>query len=768
MCKARFTIFYKIGIPDKRFFLHLPSTHYDKIKFKMNKTLVFIFLIVLVYSATAQTQKITLEDILVKGTFHAKSVDGLRSMNDGIHYTTLEGKTKIVKYSYKTGDEVEVLFDITEVKDAPISSFAAYEFSDDETKLLLTTDIKPIYRHSFTAEYYIWNSVTKEFSELSDKGTQQLATFSPDGNMVAYVRDNNIFIKNLKFGSTHQATTDGKFNEIINGAPDWVYEEEFGFNKAFWWSPDSKFLGFIRFDESEVAEFSMPMYAGAAPTLNENKLYPGEYTFKYPKAGETNSTVSVYSYEVKSKTSILVDTGDETDIYIPRLNWTPDANDLVIMRLNRHQNKLDILYANPYTGDTRPIFTEKNDRYVDESFLDAYTYLEDGSFVVISERNGWSHLYLYDRQGLEVAQLTEGEFDVTDFYGYDKDKKVYYYQAAAESPLRREVYYISQDKKQQGKLSTMEGTNSAVFSKNFKYFINYFSSATIPDYITLHENKKGEQIRFLQDNTVLKNTLKSMKIPQKEFFTFTTSEGIELNGLMIKPNDFDESKKYPVFMYQYSGPNSQEVTDSWDRGVSWYEYLAQEGFLVVCVDPRGTAARGEDFRKVTYQQLGKYESDDQVEAAKYLTTLPYVDAGNIAIYGWSYGGFMTLLSLEKGGELFKAGISVAPVTSWRFYDSIYTERFMRTPKENPEGYDDNSPLSHAGDIKGQLLIIHGSADDNVHAQNTFEMTEKMVQAGVQFDMAIYTNRNHGIRGGNTSMHLYTKMTNFLKENLIHP
>jgi len=734
----------------------------------MNRILGLLFSILLACAATAQSQKITLEDIFEKGTFRVQSVHGLRSLNDGIHYTILENNTKVVKYSYKTGEEVEVLFDITKVKNAPISSFSAYEFSDDETKLLLTTDTKSIYRHSFTAEYYVWNSVTEEFSQLSDKGAQQLATFSPDGMYVAYVRDNNIFIKNLKFGSTHQATSDGKLNEIINGAPDWVYEEEFGFNKAFWWSPDSKFLAFIRFDEREVPEFSMPMYAGMEPSLDENKLYPGEYTYKYPKAGQTNSTVTVNSYEIKSKTTITVDIGEDTDIYVPRLNWTPDANDLVVMRLNRHQNKIDLLYANPYTGDTRPILTEKNERYVAENFLDAFTYLEDGSFVINSERDGWSHLYLYDKQGFEVAKLTDGEFDVTDFYGYDPAKKVYYYQAAAESPLRREVYYISQDKKQQGKLSKMEGTNRAVFSKNFKYFINYFSSAKTPDYITLHENNKGEQIRFLQDNTVLKNTIKKLNVPQKEFFTFKTSEGIELNGLMIKPTDFDASKKYPVFMYQYSGPNSQQVTDSWGRGVGWYEYLAQEGFLVVCVDPRGTGARGEDFRKVTYQQLGKYESDDQVEAAKYLTTLPYVDAKNIAIFGWSYGGFMSLLTMEKGGELFKAGISVAPVISWRFYDSVYTERYMRTPKENPEGYDDNSPLSHAGDIKGHLLIVHGTADDNVHAQNTFEMTERMVQAGVQFDMAMYTNRNHGIRGGNTTMHLYTKLTNFLKDNLMQP
>lgn len=741
----------------------------NEIQDNMKNIFAFLFAVSLALTLTlqAQTQKITLEDILVKRTFRSKTVSGLRSMNDGLHYTTMEKGSQIVKYSYKTGEKVSVVFDLAEVEDAEIKTFSNYEFSDDETKILLTTDIKPIYRRSFTAEYYVWNSVTEELNRLSDKGAQQVATFSPDGTRVAYVRNNNIFVKSLKFGSTSQVTYDGKKNEIINGIPDWVYEEEFGFNKAIWWSPDSKFVAFIRFDETKVPEFNMPIYAGASPTLDEYKLYPGEYAFKYPKAGETNSIVSVRSYEIRSKTTITVDIGDNTDIYVPRLNWTPDANDLVVMRLNRYQNRLDILYANPYTGDTRPVLTEKNDRYVDESFLDAFTYLDDGKFVVNSERNGWSHLYLYDKQGFEIAQLTKGEFDVTDFYGYDPAKKIYYYQAAAESPLRREVYYLGIEKRKEvkGKLSTLQGTNSVVFSKNFKYYINYYSSSKTPSLITLHENKKNEQIRVLEDNSELKAKVESMEIPRKEFFSFKTSEGIALNGYMIKPAGFSESEKYPVLMTQYSGPNSQSVTDSWGRGVGWNEYLAQEGFLIVCVDPRGTAARGEDFRKVTYQQLGKYESDDQVEAAKYLGTLPYVDAENIAIFGWSYGGFMTLLSMEKGGELFKAGISVAPVTSWRFYDTVYTERYMRTPQQNHEGYDDNSPLSHAGDIKGRLLIVHGTADDNVHAQNTFEMTEKLVQAGVQFDMALYTNRNHGIRGGNTSMHLYTKMTNFLKDQL---
>jgi len=731
----------------------------------MKRVFVNLLIAFIAISAQAQEkQKIKLEDILVKGTFRAQTVTGLRSMKDGEHYTTLENNTQIVKYSYKTGNEVEVVFDITEIKDAPIKSFSDYEFSPDESKVLLTTAVQPIYRHSFTAINYVWNFVTEEFKPLSEKGAQQVATFSPDGDRVAFVRGNNIFIKNLKFGTENQVTYDGEKNKIINGIPDWVYEEEFGYNKAIWWSPDNKFLAFVRFDESEVPDFSMPMYAGESPQLGENKLYPGEVTFKYPKAGEKNSEVTVLVHELRSKTNMQVNIGDDKDIYIPRLNWTPDANNVVVMRLNRLQNKLDVLYANPFTGDSRLLFSEKNKRYIDESFLDNMIYLADGKFVITSERDGWSHLYLFDNNGFEIKQLTKGKFDVTKFYGFDNVRKVFYYQAAAESPLRREVYFISQDEKKKGKISKLQGTNDLVFGKNFNYYVNYYSSSKIPNLITLHDNK-GTQIKVLQDNTVLKNTVNILALSQKEFFSFTTSAGVELNGYMIKPLGFDASKKYPVVMTQYSGPNSQSVADNWGRGIGWEDYLAQEGFLVVCVDPRGTAARGEDFRKITYLQLGKYESDDMVEAAKYLGTQPFVDKSNIAIYGWSYGGFMVLLTMQKGGELFKAGISVAPVTSYRFYDSVYTERYMRTPEENKEGYDENAPLSHAGDIKGRLLIIHGSADDNVHAQNTYEFTEKMVQAGVQFDMAIYTNRNHGIRGGNTSMHLYTKMTNFLKEQL---
>jgi dipeptidyl-peptidase-4 len=720
-----------------------------------------MFLAFIPFILSAQKQ-ITLEDLFVNGTFNQKSVQGLRSMNDGNHYTVMESGARVVKYSYQSGEKVSVVFDLSTIENAPINRFNQYEFSSDETKILLTTDIEPIYRHSYTAAYYVWNSVTQELTPLSDKGKQQLATFSPDGERVAYVRDNNLFVKSLRFGTENQITYDGERNRIINGAPDWVYEEEFGFSKAFAWSPDSKFLAFMQFDESEVREFSMAMFQGLQPSLDEFSLYPGEETFKYPKAGEKNSIVKVMVHEIRSRTTITADTGEETDQYIPRINWTPDANDLVIMRLNRRQDQLDVLYSNPFTGDSRMIYREKNDKFVDQDFLDKFIFLDNGHFVVTSERNGYSHLYLHDKQGFELAQLTNGDFDVTDFYGYDPGRKLFYYQAAAESPTRREVYYTSQDGKKKGKLSSLQGTNRADFAKGFKYYINYFSNSTTPNLVTLHD-WQGKQIRVLESNEALKNTVKDYALAMKEFFTFKTSEGIELHGWMLKPAGFNPSQKYPVLITQYSGPNSQQVLDNFRVG--WNEYLAQEGFVVVSVDPRGTGARGEAFRKATYMQLGKYESDDMVEAARYLAGQSYIDGQKIAIWGWSYGGFMTALTMSKGGELFRAGISVAPVTSWRFYDSIYTERYMRTPRENPDGYDDNSPLSHAGKIKGRMLLVHGTADDNVHVQNSMELAEAMVQGNVQFEMMIYTNRNHGIRGGNTTMHLYKMKTDFLKREL---
>lgn len=729
--------------------------------FRFTLTILFISICLAGFSQ----KKIELQDVIGSRTFAQKTISGLRSMNDGLFYTTQEEGTKIVKYSYKTGEKVAVVIDIAKLENPGFSRFTDYTFSSDETKILFTTKPQRIYRHSFTAEYFIWNQTTKEMTPLSAKGAQQLATFSPDGERVAFVRDNNIFIKSLKFGTENQVTFDGKKNEVINGAPDWVYEEEFSFSKAFEWSPDSRFLAFVRFDEKDVPMFNLPMYEGMSPKLTQYKLYPGNEEYKYPKAGEKNSVVSVKIYDLKSKTSVTSEIGNDTDQYVPRIKWTADGSDLAIMKVNRLQNQVDVVLANPFTGDTRAFYTEKNKRYIDENYYDKFIFLPDNKYIVLtSERSGYSQLYLYDRQGIEVKQLTSGKFDVTDFYGFDDKKKIFYYQAAKESPLRREVYFVSLDGKKNGKLSTQDGTNRADFSTGFKYYINYFNSAATPNLVTLHD-EKGKLIRTLEDNHELKERLKEYQLSKKEFFTFKNPEGVDLNGWMLKPADFDPSKKYPVLMTQYSGPNSQQVLDTWQVG--WDDFLAQEGFIIACVDPRGTGARGEEFRKMTYMQLGKYESDDQVSAAKYLQTLPFVNKDRIAIWGWSYGGFMAALCMEKGADVFHAGISVAPVTNWRFYDSIYTERYMRTPQENPDGYDDNSPLSYAGKIKGNYLIIHGSADDNVHLQNTMEFTERMVQAGVQFDMAVYTNRNHGIYGGNTQMHLYTRMTNWLENKLMH-
>jgi dipeptidyl-peptidase-4 len=735
----------------------------------MNMKYFFILLISLTFhsgflSAQNGTKTFSLEDIFTKGTFRQAGVNGIQSMNDGIHYTTTEtNDSQIVKHEYATGNTLETLFNLRDFPQAGIKSIGEYQFSKNERKLLLTTAPEPIYRRSFTAEFYVCDLTTKSLKRLSENGKQQLATFSPDGSKIAFVRKNNIFIKDLASDKETQITTDGKFNSIINGAPDWVYEEEFSFSKGFEWSPDGKYLAYMRFDESKVPLYSMTRFAGAAPELSENKVYPSVYSFKYPKAGEPNSVLSVHSYELASATTKTMDIGTETDLYIPRIYFTQDPSKLAIMRLNRHQNKLEMLIANPSTGLSKVIYSEGNKYYIDEQQYEGIQFLNDGKhFCLTSERDGWNHIYLYDMDGKMVRQITTGNWDVTDFMGYDATTKRFFYVSAEASPLRRAVYSISLDGKKKTRLTPDEGTNTPAFSTGFNYFINNFSSVTTPKQVTLYD-ANGKLIRNLENNKILIDKLTDYKYNEKQFFTFTTPIGVVLNGWMIKPSGFDASKKYPVLMIQYSGPNSQQVVDSW--GLSWNDYLAQQGFIVACIDPRGTGARGEEFRKMTYLQLGKYETQDQVVAAKYLGSLPYVDKGRIGIWGWSYGGFISCSCMVKGNGVFKAGIAVAPVTNWRFYDNVYTERYMQTPAENPKGYDDNSPLYFAANLQGKFLICHGTADDNVHTQNTYEFTEKLVQANKQFEMQLYTNRNHNIRGGNTTMHLYTRMTEFLKTNL---
>jgi len=730
-------------------------------------TLIIIaFCILTTFRAGAQngTKQLEFDDFFKNNTFSSPGVRGFRSMNDGESYSVVENRgTKLVVHSYENGETIKTLLNLSSINDSKLKVFSEYDFSPDETKVLLLTDKEAIYRRSFTANYFVYDFAKQTLAPVSENGKQQLATFSPDGSKVAFVRKNNLFYTDLATGKETQITTDGKFNFVINGAPDWVYEEEFSFNKAFEWSPDGKYIAWVRFNESQVPLFSMSMFQGQEPSLDENKLYPGVTTFKYPKAGEPNSIVTVHAYNVATAEKQTMDIGSETDLYIPRIRFTKDPGQLAILRLNRLQNKLDILLASPATGKTKVLLTETNKYYIDGKSFDDIKFLDDKiHFTLMSERDGFSHIYLYNMQGKMESQVTKGNFDVTELMGCDVKNKLIYYTSAEPTPYQREVYCIKWDGSGKKKLSVNTGSNSAKFSEGFKYYTITSSNVTSP-FATVLYNSKCKVVRVLDDNKVLTDKLKEYKFSYRKFFNFNTSENVNLNGWMLKPAGFDPSKKYPVFMTQYSGPNSQSVLDTWSFG--WENYLAQLGYIVVCVDGRGTGGRGEAFRKVTYMQLGKYETIDQIEAAKYLGSLPYIDATRIGIWGWSFGGYISSSCMVKGNGVFKTGIAVAPVTNWSYYDNIYTERFMRTPQENPEGYGQNSPLNFAQNFKGNFLICHGTADDNVHVQNTMEFTERLVQANKQFEEQLYTNRNHGIRGGNTSYHLYTRMVNFILEKL---
>jgi len=707
-------------------------------------------------SIFAQEKQITLEEIW-DGTFSQEGLKSLESLNNGTEYIVLNqdkrnATSSIDVYDYKSGEKKASLLNSADLEE--ISKFQGYELSANEAKILLGTQMDQIYRHSSKGIFYVYDIASKSLQKLSENKIQE-PTFSPDASMVAYVFDNNLYIKTLATDVEIQITTDGKKNEIINGVTDWVYEEEFAFVRAFDWNKTGTEIAYLRFDETNVPEFSMSIYG--------EDLYPKTSTFKYPKAGEENSVVFLQIYDLKSANSSQVELGNYKDFYIPRIDWTNDAKILSVQVLNRHQNNLDLIFVNSEKNEVKVVMNETDKAYVD--ITDNLTFLEDNSYIWTSEKDGYNHIYHYDQNGKLMDQITKGNWEVTNYYGFDAKAKRVYYQSTENGSVNRDVYSIKANGSNKKRLTQKTGTNNADFSADYTYFINSFTNTKTPYEFTLHDSKTGKLERNIKDNSELLEKEKAYNFSPKELSTIEVN-GNELNMWMIKPSDFDPNKKYPLFMYQYSGPGSQEVSNTYfNTNDYWYQLLADEGYIIVSVDGRGTGFKGAAFKKVTQNELGKYELEDQIGAAKKLGALEYIDQDQIGIWGWSYGGFMSTNAILKGNDVFSMAIAVAPVTSWRFYDSIYTERYMTTPQENPEGYDENSPINHVEKLKGNFLLVHGSGDDNVHVQNSMRLIEALVQANKQFEWAIYPDKKHGISGGNTRLHLYTKMTEFIKEHL---
>lgn len=718
-------------------------------------------------SSISAYEKMTLKDI-TDGQFAAQQIGGINPIKGTDLYAQLSQDNKqILQYSFKTGKQTAILFDVNNTQGEHIDKFDGYIMSPDGRHILIATKRQNVYRRSYKAVFYIYTVQSRKLERLSDGGPQQAPVWSPDGNQVAFVRDNNIFLVKLLYGNSEsQVTKDGKINEVINGIPDWVNEEEFGFNSALVFTADGSMLCWIKYDESKVKQYSLQLFKGRSPELTENAIYPGTYSYKYPKAGEENSRVSAWSYDIKSHRIQQLNIPLATDGYMPRIVSTVDPDKIVIYTMNRHQDVLNLYSVNPRSTISHLLIKESVPKYVKEEAMANIRLTKD--FILFpSDRDGYMHLYLYNSNGTLKRKIGDGNFDITNVYGIDESTGDVYYQAASLSAHDRQVY-VSHANGKSERLTHQEGWNSAIFSGDFQYFINIWSDYNTPYVYTTCRNN-GKIIATNVDNHDLKSKIQRYGWTKRETFSFTTSDGVMLDGWMVKPANFDTSKKYPVIMYQYSGPGSQQVVNSWSAGAmgqggAFDQYLAQQGFIVVCVDGRGTGGRGADFEKSTYLRLGDLESKDQVETASYLATLPYVDKDNIGIWGWSFGGFNTLMSMSNGKPIFKAGVAVAPPTDWRFYDTVYTERYMRTPKENPDGYNDN-PIQRADKLHGALLICHGMADDNVHPQNSFEYAEALVQSDKDFKEIYYTNRNHSIFGGNTRNHLLRQITEWFITHL---
>ena len=722
--------------------------------------------------------ELTLKDI-VRGNFRSQRMAALTPAPDGETYLQISSDgQRIEQYSFKTGKLVGNLLDLSTAHGAKVEQLDGYIMSPDGKRMLIQTETESIYRHSFKAKFYIFDIKNQKLEPLSEGGLQQAPLFSPDGQQVAFVRDNNIFLVKLLYANAEsQLTKDGKHGEIINGVPDWVYEEEFSTAQSMAFTPDSKQLCWIRYDESQVREVSLPLYRGQFPSLDEYAAYPGAYTYKYPIAGERNSKVSVMSYDIKSHKTRTLDVPMDADGYMPRILTYPvaasadgevtgeQASKVIVMTMNRHQDCLRLYSVNAMSTVSQLMLEETVDKYVKEEVLEAIQ-LTPQHILLPSDRSGFMHLYLYTIGGQLVRQVEQGDYEVTDVYGYDEATGDTYFASHANGATDQQVFVAHKNGKVE-RLTTKPGWNSATFSGNYKYFINVWSDLNTPTVYTLHEGKK--LTATLIDNKEVADKLAQYNIGTRELFTLTTGDGVQLNGWMIKPANFNPSKKYPVIMYQYGGPGSQQVKNSWDIGMNGAggileQYLCQQGYICVCVDNRGTGGRGADFEKCTYLKLGELESRDQVEAALWLGQQSYVDKDRIGIWGWSFGGFNTLMAMSEGRDVFAAGVAIAPPTDWRYYDTIYTERYMRTPQENANGYNIN-PLNRAEQLHGALLLCHGIADDNVHYRNTAEYTEALVQADKDFQQNVYTNRNHSIYGGNTRLHLFRQAVNHFNRNL---
>lgn len=690
-------------------------------------------------------QEITLDKIY-SGYYRGKAIAGITSLKNGESYAVIEPEG-IMKYTYKDSRKQGYIVE---------GRFLSYTFSDDESKILLLTAREPVYRHSFLGKFQVKNLKTGATVLLNNGQYVQEPRFSPDAKKVAFIANNNLFYQDLETDKIVQITYDGEKNYVLNGLADWVYEEEFGHAALYEWTKNSDAIVFVKSDEREVPEMNMPTF--------QRQLYPKDFRFKYPKAGEPNSKVSAHLYRLDTRQIQTLDLAEFKNYYIPNVIRTAKNDEIILVTSERLQNASDILKVNTKTGKITKLFTETDDKWVETDQV-TMAFLADNSFIWSSERDGNRHLYLYDENGNLKKQITKGNWEVTDYYGYNPKTHEIFIQTNQTGSIHKVISKVHLDSGKNTILSENFGNNAASFSKNYHYFIETSSSAERPQVFTLKDGK-GKTLKELQNNQEMLSKLKADHWVAKEFFTIPNNVGDQMNAWIMKPKNFNPNKKYPLFMFQYSGPGSQQVTNSWDSGNGlWFNYLVQQGYIVACVDGRGTGGKGTAYKKATYMNLGKYETEDQIVAAKWLGSQPYIDKDRIGIFGWSFGGYMASLALTKGAEVFKLGIAVAPVTNWRYYDTVYTERFMRTPQENPSGYDDNSPTTHAKHLKGKFLMIHGTADDNVHYQNAIEFAEALIQNKKQFQFMTYPDKNHGIYGGNTREHLYQMMTNFILENL---